>query len=82
MVVRLEFGSLVTTHMSREEALRTYGFDVPVKWTVTVLDPEKPGVDVEIYRPLATPGKETAAASAGRYARSFMAEQSVVVSSC
>ncbi|VBB81674.1 Putative protein of unknown function [Podospora comata] len=65
VVVRLEFGSLVTTHMSREEALRTYGFDVPVKWTVTVLDPEKPGVDVEIYRPLATPGKETAAASAG-----------------
>ncbi|KAK4664202.1 uncharacterized protein QC763_503520 [Podospora pseudopauciseta] len=52
VVVRLEFGSLITTHMSREEALQTYGFDVPVKFTVTVRDAEKPSVDVEIYRPL------------------------------
>ncbi|KAK4195283.1 heterokaryon incompatibility protein-domain-containing protein [Triangularia verruculosa] len=66
VVVRLEFGTLVTTYMSREEALQTYGFDVPVKFTATVIDPEKPKVEVEIYRPISSsPADATVAQRSG-----------------
>ncbi|KAK0721305.1 heterokaryon incompatibility protein-domain-containing protein [Apiosordaria backusii] len=56
IVVLLEFGTLVTTQMSQEEALRSYGLNVPVTFTATITDPEKPAVEVEIYRPLPATG--------------------------
>ncbi|KAK3362501.1 heterokaryon incompatibility protein-domain-containing protein [Lasiosphaeria hispida] len=63
VVVRLEFGSFVTTTVSREDALRTYGVDVPVKLIATLLDPSKPGIEAEIYRPRGVEGESSAQGS-------------------
>lgn len=52
VVVRMEFGRYETTTMSREQAMQAYGYDVPIKWEVSVIDPAKEKFEVEIYRPV------------------------------
>jgi hypothetical protein len=51
VVVRLEFGTFVTQAVSREDALRSYGYDVPITFTAKLLYPSKPAIEAEIYRP-------------------------------
>ncbi|KAK0610962.1 heterokaryon incompatibility protein-domain-containing protein [Immersiella caudata] len=62
VVVRMEFGKYVETTISREDAMQMYGYDVPVKIMISLIDPTKEKLEVEIYRPVGESqgGNETA----------------------
>ncbi|KAK5655869.1 hypothetical protein OQA88_5408 [Cercophora sp. LCS_1] len=58
VMARLEFGSLDTLAVSAEDAVRDYGYTVPMMLTVDIVKSLKPGVEVEIYRPRAPAGSQ------------------------